>query len=279
MIAYLGTLKPSSPPPSPVTPYDLDYLVIAGGGSGAHSDYTFNYSFGAGGAGGYLSGSHTVNFSLNYIVFIGAGGTQIIGTQVLGGNGTQSLLSSLNFKISPTGGGGGGRNGGSGGGALWYLTPGTGIAGQGFGGANGPDSDGQTGGGGGAGQAGATGATTAKGGDGLAWLDGVTRAGGGGGTRAAFAGGALSGLGGAGGGGRGANAQTSPTYLAENGTVNTGSGGGAGFPVLGFNFAGNGGSGVVILRYLGTPKATGGIITQSDGYTYHTFNSSGYFST
>jgi hypothetical protein len=37
---------------------------------------------------------------------------------------------------------------------------------------------------------------------------------------------------------------------------------------------GSGGSGVVILRYSGPPRGTGGTITVSGGYTYHQFNGS-----
>lgn len=36
-----------------------------------------------------------------------------------------------------------------------------------------------------------------------------------------------------------------------------------------------GGSGIVIVRYSGTPRATGGTITQADGFTIHTFTTSG----
>jgi len=32
---------------------------------------------------------------------------------------------------------------------------------------------------------------------------------------------------------------------------------------------------VVIVRYIGSPKMTGGTITTSGGYTYHKFTSSG----
>lgn len=60
--------------------------------------------------------------------------------------------------------------------------------------------------------------------------------------------------------------------------VNTGGGGGgansngsSGFDLPG----GNGGSGIVIIRYTGTPVATGGTVVQSGGYTYHTFTSNG----
>jgi len=38
-----------------------------------------------------------------------------------------------------------------------------------------------------------------------------------------------------------------------------------------------GGSGIVILRYLGGTLASGGSITSAGGYTYHTFTSSGTF--
>jgi hypothetical protein len=40
---------------------------------------------------------------------------------------------------------------------------------------------------------------------------------------------------------------------------------------------GNGGSGVVIIRYAGSQVATGGTVTSSGGYTYHTFTTSGTF--
>jgi hypothetical protein len=40
---------------------------------------------------------------------------------------------------------------------------------------------------------------------------------------------------------------------------------------------GAGGSGIVIVRYLGGTRGTGGTITYSGGYTYHTFTSSGTF--
>jgi hypothetical protein len=38
-----------------------------------------------------------------------------------------------------------------------------------------------------------------------------------------------------------------------------------------------GGSGIVIVRYLGGTRATGGTITSAGGYTIHTFTSSGTF--
>jgi hypothetical protein len=266
-------------PPPPVTPFSLNYLVIAGGGSGGSAKWATNFGSGGGGAGGYLSGSATLSNLLTFTVIVGAGGPTGSIYDQIGFNGSDSVFDSSFLSVVSTAGGGGGRNGGSGGGSLAdlpYLPIGLGIPGQGFNGANGP-SNGECGGGGGAGQAGATGATTAKGGDGLTWLDGVTRAGGGGGTRSlSSAGGALSGPGGAGGGGRGANTDVNPDVLATAGTVNTGSGGGVGWPSLGeYEIGGAGGSGIIKVRYAGTPRATGGTITQSGGFTYHEFTSSG----
>ena len=61
------------------------------------------------------------------------------------------------------------------------------------------------------------------------------------------------------------------------GGTNTG-GGGGGAGGFGGGPGGNGGSGIVIVRYLGTVlKGSGGTVTTSGGYTYHTFTSSGSF--
>ena len=82
-------------------------------------------------------------------------------------------------------------------------------------------------------------------------------------------------LGGNGGGGAGADTNgASPT----NGTVNKGGGAGGSSGGQGSPGA-QGGSGVVIARYSGSQQATGGTITSSGGYTIHTFNSSGTFTT
>jgi hypothetical protein len=58
---------------------------------------------------------------------------------------------------------------------------------------------------------------------------------------------------------------------------NSGSGGGgAGTDTgNGTNYAGgNGGSGLVVIRYPGLPRGTGGVITSTGTYTIHTFYSS-----
>jgi hypothetical protein len=117
-----------------------------------------------------------------------------------------------------------------------------------------------TGGGGGASEAGGTGVTgsAGDGGDGIAWLDGNYYGGGGAGIYFQSGSGS-NGTGGIGGGG---NPNTS-------GTSNTGGGGGGSY-----TSASLGGDGVVIVRYPGPiVLATGGTITQSGSFVYHTFTS------
>jgi hypothetical protein len=41
-----------------------------------------------------------------------------------------------------------------------------------------------------------------------------------------------------------------------------------------FKTSGQGGSGIVVLRYLGAQRGTGGTVTSVGGYTIHTFLSS-----
>jgi hypothetical protein len=115
--------------------------------------------------------------------------------------------------------------------------------------------------GGGAG-AGANG-SGANGGNGLQWLDGNYYAGGGGGlnTYTSSTARGTTGIPGLGGGGG----------FDTDGAAHTGGGGGGSWSAF---YPANGGKGVVKIRYIGTPRATGGTITQSGGYTYHTFTSS-----
>lgn len=61
--------------------------------------------------------------------------------------------------------------------------------------------------------------------------------------------------------------------ISTGGTTNTGGGGGGG----GQGEGSQGGSGIVIIRYLGSQKGTGGTVTSSGGYTYHSFTTSGTF--
>jgi hypothetical protein len=64
----------------------------------------------------------------------------------------------------------------------------------------------------------------------------------------------------------------------EAGTANTGGGGGGFHDAYGTAVVGaNGGSGIVIIRYAGAQRGTGGTVVSSGGYTYHTFTSSGTY--
>jgi hypothetical protein len=259
-------------------PY-VEVLVVAGGGSAGSAEY----HSGGGGAGGliYNSALQLTNASA-ITVTIGAGGAAPTTQGNRGNNGSNSVFGSL----TAIGGGGGGTyqnatglNGGSGGGggaeSGVFGAGGQGTAGQGFNGGNydgsaGGDKNG--GGGGGASQSGKTGTigTGGNGGNGQSYaISGTSTyyAGGGGGSTENSA---ITTTGGLGGGGNG-NYNT-----GQNGTANTGGGGGAGERVSPAT-TGAGGSGIVIVRYPGLPAATGGTITYLNGYTIHTFTTSGTF--
>ena len=75
-----------------------------------------------------------------------------------------------------------------------------------------------------------------------------------------------------GGNGGGGNSR-SGTGSGSNGSANTGGGAGAGKG--GSSYTSNGGSGIVILSYLGSPRGTGGTITSVNGHTVHKFTTSG----
>ena len=239
----------------------LDYVIIAGGGSGGGEDFSI-YGQGGGGAGGYRSSvigessgggasaeqTLSIETRTEYTVTVGAGGAANVSSTANGSNSVFSTITSLG------GGGGagessGGNDGGSGGGGRYQnIVGGSGTAGQGFDGADHTDGSGYGVGGGGAGQAGQMydSNRAGDGGDGVASSitgSAVTRAGGGGGGDKATAGGG--GLGGSGGGGKGADDLAGTA--GENGVANTG-GGGGGASADDRN-SGSGGSGVVILRY------------------------------
>ena len=106
-------------------------------------------------------------------------------------------------------------------------------------------------------------------------IDGTARYYAGGGGACGTYQGASAGAGGAGGGGAGAYGNG-----ATGGAGNFyGGGGGAGSG--GFSWThgpgGAGYQGIVIIRYFGGQRATGGSITFVGGYTIHTFTSSGTF--
>jgi hypothetical protein len=259
-------------------PY-VEVLVVAGGGSAGSA----LYHSGGGGAGGLIYNSaYQLTNAAAITVTIGAGGAAPTTQGLKGNNGSNSVFGSL----TAIGGGGGGTyqnatglNGGSGGGggaeSGVFGTGGQGTAGQGFNGGNYDGSAGGNkngGGGGGASQSGQTGTigTGGNGGNGQPYaISGTSTyyAGGGGGSTENIA---ITTTGGLGGGGNG-NYNT-----GQNGTANTGGGGGAGERVSPAT-TGAGGSGIVIVRYPGLPAATGGTIAYLNGYTIHTFTTSGTF--
>lgn len=212
----------------------VDFLVVAGGGSGGHG-HSSAYG-GSGGAGGYRTslgssgggGSAESKLTLvggnSYTVTVGAGGIAPTTDGVRGSSGGNSVFASI---TSTGGGAGSGTNsgataltGGSGGGGSYATNPSgaSGTAGQGYaGGAY--NTGGQPGFGGGAGSAG----TTSAPGVGVASSitgSSVTRA--------------------AGGSGAGAAAPSTNSGSGGSGGRTSGAGG---------PLAASGGSGLVVVRY------------------------------
>jgi hypothetical protein len=282
--------------------YNIEYLVIAGGGSGGSGqDVGDNRSGGGGGAGGYRNsyasetsgrGSttetpYTVSAGTVITVTVGAGGNATTGTGQDGNAGSSSSISGSGLATitssgggkgaGSTNGGGAGGSGGGGGSAPGASSPtgaGSGTANQGFDGSSGGNNGSGAGGGAGAVGGSRSDDTGGTGGAGLSSLitgSSVGRAGGGGGG--SYPEGSVSA---SDGGGNGGGYNTS----AGSGTANTGGGGGGG----GQNTnSGAGGSGVVILRmptanYSGT--VTGAETPIVDGTdTVLIFNGSGSYTT
>jgi hypothetical protein len=240
----------------------VEALVVGGGGGGG------NRFGGGGGAGGLVyNSSYLVVPGRSYTITVGDGGSGGTSNSVRGSSGSNSVFD----RLVAFGGGGGASesqaalSGGSGGGGS-YATPtaGTGTALQGNAGGTGRDGPRANGGGGGAGSGGYGLGTRANGGDGLPLsISGETRyyAGGGGGADnridSAGFGSPPYGIGGSGGGGNGGGGESSGQCdskpgQGEDGLANTGGGGGGGaynpVPATGRN-GGNGGSGIVILRW------------------------------
>jgi hypothetical protein len=228
----------------PFNNMEVEYLVIAGGGGGG-AQYA-----GGGGAGGYrssVSGESSgggaaaeakisLSGGVNYPVTVGSGGAGVattINTQAINGSN-----SSFHTVTSIGGGAGGnaggaitapltvGKNGGSGGGVGNSAnggTAGAGTAGQGYAGGGGSGAGGGGGGAGGSGGSSTAPGTNRPGGPGVASSitgTAVIRAAGGIGIR-----------------------EPAP---ARNGEPNTGNGGDGAYE---YYPSGNGGSGIVIIRY------------------------------
>jgi hypothetical protein len=267
--------------------YSIDFLVIAGGASGATVG-----NGGGGGAGGYRTSTQTVNIGTAITVTVGDGGASVGGGgDILGNNGSDSSISGSGLStITSAGGGGGGtdsfvgKNGGSGGGGGNDRAGGSGNTPStspsqgnngGLGLQVGPAYGG--GGGGGAGAVGVNG-TSSSGGNGGAGTassitgSSVTRAGGGG------AGCNIPGTVGTGGTGGGGNSGASGGGDGTAGTANTGSGGGA---ARSPSNSGAGGKGVVILsvptaKYSATSTGSP-TVTTSGSNTILQFNGSGSY--
>jgi hypothetical protein len=260
--------------------YTINYLLVAGGGSGGFGSGNVLGS-GGGGAGGTIDSSLAAVPGTQYVCVVGAGGgsnaegtqSQISGIQTVTGGGRGGYY---------TGSDGAGTAGGSGGGAASRSgSNGAGTAGQGFAGGSGAFFG--AGGGGGAAQLGGSATDVvnsgANGGNGLlSTTDGVGNYYGGGGGGG---GGQAAGSGGLGGGGTGGynNVDTGNFALPTNGTVNTGGGGGGTATFLGGG--GTGGSGVIIFKiptasytgtYTGSPT-----ISVVGGFTFLKFTASGTY--
>ena len=278
----------------------FEYVVAAGGGVGGAGGA-------GGGAGGILTGSASVFSHYNpqsLTVTVGEGGTGL-------GNGENSFLGGANgVSITAIGGGAGGEypaagvNGGSGGGSTQQSVDsiGLGTAGQGNNGGRNSVTGSmipvqmtyQWGGGGGA-------ATTGSNGynffDGLVWRgqggnggQGIViswnpinsgRLGDGGGAGESYLDSGFNARAtpGVAGGFTGGNGGTYPANGAD--AIANGAGGGGGGAIGGStpqkSLPGKGGSGLVLVRYLGSQRATGGQVSSSGGYTIHAFTSSGEF--
>lgn len=233
---------------------DLEYLIVAGGGAGGQ-DFA-----GGGGAGGVRSsvsgdpngGGQPSDGKIyvppgNYTVTVGAGGSRPTGSTTQGNvasakGASSSFSAQLNLEAEGGGGGAGSAStniagsGGSGGGGGHGRTAGVGRNGQGFSGGSAAVNVGAGGGG-----AGGAGSSTGAGGPGISSTirgSSFFVGGGGGGTTQT-----VNSTGGVGGGGTNSGYQAA----SNNGEANTG-GGGSGY-YGSWGGAGNGGSGLVILRY------------------------------
>jgi len=265
---------------------EVEVLVVGsgGGGGGRHAG-------GGGGGGVVYKNAYKVSPGVNIAVTVGlAGAAAAYGGR--GGTGGNSIFGN----ITALGGGGGGGysnggativggSGGSGGGGAGAAglpggngSRGSGTPGQGFDGGDPPGSGYSGGGGGGAGQQGEQSREPfgGNGGDGLPFtISGtLTWYGGGGGGAGNGNVSTRGGIGGLGGGGNGTGA-----YNPAQGTAGTnGLGGGGGGSR---DQAGTlGGTGVVIVRYPGPQRATGGNsinYLDAKGHTVHTFTQSGTF--
>ena len=255
--------------------FPVQLLLIGGGGAGGAGITTDPGS--GGGAGGFISASWTAPALTTFDVIIGAGGvgSNVSGSGTSGEDSKLVLASNSQVVFNAIGGGRGadgqnsGLTGGSSGGTgvvagiatnvTPCIVPSNAILAATTGSRGGvPATD--VGGSGGGGAAGAGGNPTnviidAAGGAGFPSATSIV------------SGSSASGTIGEGGKGKANNNAGGGTSAIAN-TGNGGQGAAAG------STAGSGGSGIFAIRYAGLPKATGGTITQSGGFTTHLFLSS-----
>jgi hypothetical protein len=243
--------------------YALEIMIIAGGGGGGGSSSDGVAGGGGAGAGGYLFYTNQIATPYTqYTVTVGAGG----GGGARGFTGAQGGNSSVTGYTTCIGGGAGRdaddsnvsiSNGGSGGGASGSSggAAGSGTVGQGYDG--GTKNDGNAGsfaGGGGGGAGGAASGRT----PGPGTTNSVT------GSITTWA--------------EGGYGQGTGNFInaATSRAANTGSGGNGSFN--GTSTGGNGGSGIVAIRYQSaSQRGSGGTVSSYGGYVIHTFTTSGIF--
>ena len=241
---------------------EFEYLVVAGGGGGGAANSTpsaDNPGAGGGGGGGRVTGN-TILESISYNITCGTGGSGSVGSSSPG-NGGKGGNSSIGSLFVAEGGGGGGKgvdgnaglSGGCGGGGGGVVVSGTASGGNGTVGFDGGSSTGTNSGGGGGGGMGSVGGAAVgvpgNGGNGIeSNISGTSTyyaAGGGGGRGDGNT--EAGGTGGTGGGGTGGGNGNQATAGASF----TGSGGGGGKDAaVPISSGADGGSGIVIIRYL-----------------------------
>ena len=246
-------------------------LVVAGGGPGGYC------AGGGGGAGGYIyNAALTVTPGADYAISVGTGGVASASLTAFGSNGGSSSIVGGDVNVVAVGGGAGGnghrnnatwnpgQNGGSGGGAAGAdnVVAGTATSGQGNDGGRGATNSGNFfgGGGGGAGSSGESAFITGNnvnapsGGSGLECdITGVATfyaGGGGAGSDELSSKSGAPGSGGSGIGGTGSRKSGGVASAATQGVDGTGSGGGGGCgDAEALYQGGDGGDGIVIIRY------------------------------
>ena len=239
----------------------VDYLLVAGGGGGGSS------RAGGGGGGGMTVTTGATLAAGSYTITVGAGGGGSTSTGLPGATGSSTSIGGVASVVGGGGGGGGGggadrpgKSGGSGGGGSDGYSGGAGTSGQG---SNGGGSSGSSGGGGGGGKGG-----VGNNGDtdsGNNFVDNNSGGNGGNGGSNNYSGSNQTYGAGGGGGSRddgpygagvhgGGNGGRNNSNVATAGSTNRGGGGGGGARLHGSNtstfYGANGGSGIVIIRYL-----------------------------